>query len=179
MRRLLFALPLCMLLAAGSRADDTVKKVEAVFEPAEAKPGQTVTLKIVVQLADGYHTYPVVQPAPEAKYSVNTIKFPIDGPVVFVGKTADPLGSKTKKGDDYEYVVYPGGGTWTRSAVVSPTATAGATKVVVKLKLMVCDEERCLPPKPYDLEATLKVLEGPAVAIDPKYKAEVEKTGKK
>ena len=34
------------------------------------------------------------------------------------------------------------------------------------MRLLVCDEDRCLPPKPYDLEATLKVLDGPPVAVD-------------
>jgi hypothetical protein len=180
MRRILLAVPLCLIAAAPAVADskDPVQKVEAVFEPAEAKPGQTVTLKITVRLADGYHTYPVSQPAPEAKYSTNTIKFPTDGPVVFVGATVDPAGPKTKKTDDYEYLVYPGGGTWTRKAVVLPSAKAGAASATVKIKLMVCDEDRCLPPKPYDLEAKLQVLDGPAVEVDPKYKAEVDKAGK-
>jgi DsbC/DsbD-like thiol-disulfide interchange protein len=178
MRRILLALPLC-LIAAAARADDPVKKVEAVFEPAEAKPGQTVTLKITVRLADGYHTYPVTQPDPAAKYSTNSIKFPADGPVVFVGETIDPIGPKTKKTDEYEYLVYPGGGTWTRKAVVLPSAKPGDASAKVKVKLMVCDEDRCLPPKTYDLEAKLKVLAGPAVEVEAKYKADVEKAGKK
>jgi DsbC/DsbD-like thiol-disulfide interchange protein len=182
MNRTLLALPLCLALAApipAQPAKDAVKKVEAVFEPAEAKPGQTVTLKIVVELADGYHTYPVVQPAAEARYSVNTIAFPNDGPVVFVGETVDPVGPKTKKGEDHEYLVYPGGGTWVRKAVVSPSAKAGPTTARVKVKLQVCDEDRCFPPKTVELEATLKVLDGPAEKVDPKYQAEVEKAGKK
>ena len=181
MNRMLLALPLGLALAVPcpGQPKDVVKKVEAVFEPAEARPGQTVTLKVVVQLADGYHTYPVTQPAPEARYSVNTMAFPKDGPVVFVGETVDPVGPKSKKSEDHEYLVYPGGGTWVRKAVVAPAARAGAATATVKLKLMVCDEERCFPPKAYDLEATLKVLDGPAEKVDPKYQAEVEKAGKK
>jgi DsbC/DsbD-like thiol-disulfide interchange protein len=178
MRRILFALPFCVLVTAA-HADDVVTKVEAVFEPAEAKPGQTVTLKLTVKLADGFHTYPLTQPSPEAKYSVNSIKFPEGGPIVFVDKTVDPPSPKTKKGEDHEYLIYPGGGTWTRMAVVSPAAKAGPVTAKIRMKLLVCDEDRCLPPKAYDLEATLKVLDGPAVAVDPKYKAEVEKAGKK
>jgi len=182
MRRTLFALPLCLAFAAAAPAQsakEAVKKVEAVFEPAEAKPGQTVTLKITVQLADGYYTYPTVQPAPEAKYSTNAITFPAGGPVVFVGETVDPVGPKAKKSEDYELLTYPGGGTWVRKAVVAPTAKAGATSARVKLKLLVCEEDRCFPPKTHELEATLKVLDGPAVAVDPKYKDEVDKAGKK
>jgi hypothetical protein len=176
---LLAALALVPGAFAQGKAKDAIKKVEAVFEPAEAKPGQTVTLKIVVELADGYFTYPVVQPAPEAKFSVNGITFPKDSPVVFVGDTVDPVQPKTKKVDDYEMLIYPGGGTWIRKAVVPPTARAGSLGTKVKFKLLVCDENNCFPPKTHELEATVKVLDGPAVPVDPKYKAEVEKAGKK
>jgi DsbC/DsbD-like thiol-disulfide interchange protein len=165
--------------AQAPKVSDAIKKVEAVFEPAEAKPGQTVTLKIVVQLADGYHTYPIVQPAPEAKFSTNSIVVPKDGPVIFVGETVDPVEPKTKKVDDYELLTYPGGGTWIRKAVVPPTAKSGAVTAKVKFTMLVCDENACFPPKKYDLEVPLKILDGPAVAVDPKYKAEVEKAGKK
>jgi Disulphide bond corrector protein DsbC len=171
----------CAGAAVGqaNKAKDAIQKVEAVFEPAEAKPGQTVTLKLIVKLASGYHTYPIVQLAPEAKYSANSIVFPKDGPVVFVGDTMDPLGPKTKRVEDYDLLVYPGGGTWERKAVVPPTAKAGMTTSKVKFKLLVCDEDACFPPKTFDLEASLKVLDAAPVAVDPKYKAEVEKAAKK
>lgn len=181
MTRTLLTLPVCLALAGVSLAQpkDAIKKVEASFEPAEAKPGQTVTLKIVVQLADGYHTYPLVQPTPEAKYSVNKVMFPPADAIVFVGTTADPDSPKIKKGEDHEYLTYPGGGTWTRKAVVAPAAKPGDAKVKVQFRLMVCDEDRCFPPKTFDLDATLKVLDGPAGPVEAKYKDEVEKAGKK
>jgi len=182
MRRMLLALPICLAVvvsASAQPAKDVVKKVEAVFEPAEAKPGQTVTLKITVELADGYYTYPTVQPAPEGKYSTNAVVFPAGGPIVFVDKTVDPAGPKTKKVEDYDLFTYPGGGMWTRKAVVAPSAKAGATSAKVKFKLLVCEEDRCFPPKTHELEATLKVLDGPAVEVEPKYRDEVEKAEKK
>ena len=182
MRRILLALPLCLMIAGPASAQpakDAVKKVEAVFEPAEARPGQTVTLKITVQLADGYYTYPVAQPAPEGKYSTNSVVFPAGGPVVFVGETLDPADPKAKKVEDYELLTYPGGGTWVRKAVVAPSAKAGATSAKVKFKLLVCEEDRCFPPKTHELEAALKVLDGPPVEVESKYKAEVEKAGRK
>ena len=147
--------------------------------------GQTVTLKVKVELADGYHTYPVVQPAEEAKYSANKITFPTDGPVVYVGDTVDPVSPKSKMVDDpvakekYEVLYYPGGGTWIRKAVVLPTARAGPVTSKVKVKLLVCDADNCFPPKTVEVEAALKVLDGPAVAVEKKYQAEVEKAGKK
>jgi DsbC/DsbD-like thiol-disulfide interchange protein len=184
MIRTLLTLLVCLVasgtaLAQATKAKDATKKVQAVFEPAEAKPGQTVTLKITVELAEGYHTYPVVQPASEAKYSVNAITFPKDGPVIFVGETVDPVEPKAKKVDDYELLTYPGGGTWIRRAVVLPSAKAGPTTAKVKFKLLVCDENNCFPPKTHDLEATIKVLDGPPVPVDSKYKDEIEKAAKK
>lgn len=182
--RLLFSVALTLIVptlifAQGTKAKDAVKKVEATFEPADAKPGQTVTLKIVVQLADGYHTYPVVQPSPEAKYSANKATFAAGGPVVFVGELVDPVQPKTKKIEDYDLLVYPGGGTWIRKAVVLPGAKAGAGTAKIQFTLLVCDEDNCFPPKKIDLEAKIKVLEGPGVDVDPRYKKEVEKAGKK
>jgi hypothetical protein len=184
MIRVVLSLPLCLMLAGTlvgqtPKSRDATRKVQAVFEPAEAKPGQTVTLKITVVLAEGYYTYPVVQPAAEAKYSVNAITFPKDGPLVFVGETVDPIEPKSKRVDDYELLTYPGGGTWIRRAVVLPSAKAGATTAKVKFKLLVCDENSCFPPKTHELAATLKILEGPAVAVDAKYKDEVEKAAKR
>jgi len=172
------------LLAVGvsfaqDRVKDAIQKVEAAFEPAEAKPGQTVTLKLTVKLADGYHTYPITQPAPEAKYSTNSITFPKDGPVVFVGETVDPVDPKAKKVDDYDLLVYPGGGTWIRKAVVPPSAKPGDTTAKVKIKLLVCDENNCFPPKTVELDAAIKVLDAPAVPVEAKYKDEVEKAGKR
>src|SRR5688572_14234605 len=181
MTRTLLSLPLCLIVVgiAFAQPKDAIKKVEATFEPAQAKPGQTVTLKLTVSLADGYFTYPVLQPAPEAKYSVNALTFPTGGPVVFVGETVDPVGPKTKKAEDHEYLIYPGGGTWVRKAVVVPAAKAGDEKVKVRFRIMVCDEDRCFPPKTFDLEATLQVQDGPPVPVEARYKDEVEKGEKK
>lgn len=182
MLRILLALPLGLTVAAVAAAQpakDAVQNVEAVFEPATAKPGQTVTLKVTVRLADGFYTYPTVQPAPEARFSANALTFPASGPLVFVGKTAEPPKPKAKVLDSIELLTYPGGGTWARPAVVAPDARPGATTVKVKLKLLVCQDDRCFPPKTYELEATLEVLDGPAVPVESKYRDEVEKAGKK
>lgn len=168
---------------ALAQAKNVVEKVEAVFEPAEAKPGQTVTLKITVKLSDGYYTYPVSQPADEAKYSTNKLTFPADTGVLFVGETVDPVLPQSKKitegGESYEMLYYPGGGTWLRRAVVLPTTKAGEISTKVKFKLLVCDKDNCFPPKMIDVEAKVKVLDGPAVPVEKRYQAEVDKATKK
>src|SRR5438128_9064819 len=86
-RMLALAFPLAILVAtvpeqpaAGVQKkgwyEKAVKKIEGKFDPAEAKPGQTVTFKLIVDLNDGYHTYPTVQPDKGAESFVNDIKVP-------------------------------------------------------------------------------------------------------
>src|SRR6476469_7263351 len=102
MKRIAIIAPFAFLLAlmpapASTQKwyDKAVKKVEAKFSPAEAKPGQTVTFTVTIELADGYHTYPTVQTDKQAAAMVNTILFPKPDAVIFVGKTEDPKDAKT------------------------------------------------------------------------------------
>ena len=157
-----------------------VQGVDATFEPAEAKPGQTVTLKVTVRLNPGYHTYPLKQAEPGAAPYVNTIKYPAAGAVVFVGEP-ETLGVKTKadeflKLEELGYV--PGTAVYARQAVVVPTAAAGPVTVTLpSFKLSVCDKDNCYPPRTLTPTATLTVLPGPAVGVDPAYADAVKKAG--
>ena len=156
-----------------------VEKVELTVEPAEAKPGQLVSVKLTVTLAGGFHTYPLVQPDKQAEGMVNRIDFPAAGALIFVGEATDPPLAETKaepllgiKSMHY----YKGKMTYERKAVVSPKATAGAMTVAIpKFVLSICDKDSCFPPKTLTPEASFKVQDGPAVAVDAKYAAEVEK----
>jgi hypothetical protein len=175
-----------LLLAAGPvlaqpSFEQIVKKAEATFEPATAKPGQTVTLKVSVKLLDGWHTYPTMQPEKAAKTYQNKLTFPEGGPVVYVGEFDDPAGAKEKAEPlamIERMLIYPGGATWERKAVVLPSAKPGEAASTVKFRVLVCDKDNCLPPKTLDLEAKLKVA-GDPVPVEKKYQAEVEKARKK
>src|SRR5271163_5015040 len=115
-------LPLSLAPATAQPGiDEVIKKVEAKFEPADAKPGQTVTLKLSVQLLPGWHTYPTIQPDKGARAQANKITFPEGGPVVYVGEFEDPSGAKEKAeplASIEKLLYYPGGATWERKAVV-------------------------------------------------------------
>jgi hypothetical protein len=156
-----------------------VKKVEAKFDPAEAKPGQTVTFKLIVDLNDGYHTYPTVQPDPGAENFVNMIRYPVAGNVVFVGKTIDPKDYDTKEEPVLkikELRVVPGAATFTRKVVVSPKAAPGMLEVKLdEFRLQVCDKNTCFPGLKLDVSAVLKVLDGPAVPVEKDFADEVKK----
>src|SRR5262245_47556429 len=112
--------------------EKAVKKVEGTFTPAEAKPGQTVTFTLPLELNEGYHSYPTVQTDKMAVGMVNTIQFPKPGNVIFVGDVQDPKDTKTKAEPDLgiaELRYCTGKIVYTRKAVVSPKATAGPTTV--------------------------------------------------
>jgi hypothetical protein len=189
MIRLAFLLTICsaaaVLAAPGSGAEDwyakAVKKVEGSFSPAEAKPGQTVTFSLTVQLNEGYHTYPTIQMDKGAANFglVNEIKFPDAGKVVFVGEVQDPKDIKTKSEPDLkilELQYCTGTVVYTRKAVVSPKAPAGMAAVKLKaFNLSVCDKDRCFPPKKVEVEAALKILDGPAVPVEKDFADEVKK----
>src|SRR6185437_2272188 len=178
-----------MLVAALSPADaqkptffdKAVKKLEAKFEPAEAKPGQTVTFQILMEMNKGFHTYPTVQPEKAAENFVNTIKFPKASDVIFVGKLADPKKFETHAEPMLgikELHVLTGTAIYTRKAVVSPKAKAGTAEVKLdSFEVMVCDASNCFPKK-VPLSAKLKILDGPAVPVEKQYADEVAKAVK-
>jgi DsbC/DsbD-like thiol-disulfide interchange protein len=158
--------------------DKAVQKVEASFAPAEAKPGQTVTLRVTVHLHDGFHTYPLVQPDKGAAGMVNKLTFADNPAVVFVGTPRDPKDFQSKAEPDLgiaELRYLPGKVVYERTAVVSPKAAAGPVTVKPTLRLSVCDKDNCFPAKAVTPEATLKVLDGPAVEVAPEYRDEVTK----
>jgi Disulphide bond corrector protein DsbC len=185
MRRIGFAV--LLLLGIGSFGsvqgqtpdfDEVLKKIEATFEPGSARPGETITLKIRVQLRDGWHTYPTEQPEKGAKSQTNKLTVPEPGAIIFVDKTVDPADPKSKAepvlGVD-ELYYYPGGGVFERKAVVSPKAKPGDATVEVKFRVLVCDKNNCLPPKNFLLKANVKVADAPAVPVEAKYADEVKK----
>lgn len=159
--------------------EKAVKKIEASFTPAEAKPGQTVTFSLKVELNKGYHTYPLEQVDKGAEGMVNEIKFPVAGEVIFVGKAMDPKDTKSKpepllKIAELRYC--EGTPIYTRKAVVSPKAKAGtATIKLDSFKLNVCDEDNCFPTKSVPIEAKLKILDGPPVPVEKDFQEEVKK----
>jgi hypothetical protein len=177
-------IPLILIAFAPASAAEpswyanAVESIEAKIEPAEAKPGQTVKFTLTVNLKPGYHTYPLMQADKAAADMVNKLTFPAAGAVIFVGEPVDPPLPLSKAEPELGIKAlnyYVGKVTYERTAVVSPKATAGAAAVkLTEFRLSVCDKENCFPSYKMAPEAPLKVA-GPAVAVEAKYAAEVEK----
>jgi cytochrome c biogenesis protein CcdA len=185
MKRLaLLALTLSVALVRPAVAQEfsfqaAVQSIEARVEPAEARPGQTVTVKVEVKLTEGWYTYPVKQPDQREAASQTKIELPPPGILIFVEPVTDPDHMKSKPGFEGSLGYYPGGLTWEFKAVVSPSATPSDKdkEVPVKLKIVVCyaDETgtgKCLPPKPVTVPAKFRVAGSP-VEVEPKYLAKV------
>ncbi|HEY1379922.1 MAG TPA: cytochrome c biogenesis protein CcdA [Gemmataceae bacterium] len=177
MNRLLLAALLVPLTAAAAPAqvgqrkfENVVKKVEAAVEPATARRGETVTWKLTIELAPGWHTYPTAQPDAEAKTFVNKITPPKGSPLTFVGpvteppdptKTAEPaLGIK-------ELHQYEGRAVWEQKAQVAADAKPGEATVEVTVTVLACDAKGCLPRQKITTKAKLTVSNDPPVRAAP------------
>jgi thiol:disulfide interchange protein DsbD len=157
--------------------ESAVESVRAEIVPADAHPGQTVTYKLIVKLTPGHHTYPTEQTDPNST-AKNTIELPQTGDLIFVDrdkKISDPPDFALVNRGGVMQAEYEGGATWEFKAVVSPKATPGNMSVKLpKVQVLVCDDQNCLPPKKVNVEASVNVSGSP-VAVEDKYKAEVEK----
>jgi DsbC/DsbD-like thiol-disulfide interchange protein len=121
-------------------------KASAVFDPAEAKRGGTVTLKVTLTPAPGYHTYPTKQADAKADAFVTTIEFPGIKDLKPAKEWKEP---KPKIMDEKELMakvgIYEEKAVLENQLTVSKDAAAGAKKIKVKIDTQVCDDKGCIP----------------------------------
>src|SRR5262245_19865670 len=171
---LLFLVATWPASAASLTFESAVQSIEGKIEPAEARPGQTVTYKLIIKLNPGHHTYPTVQPDKSEQASSNRIQLPDPGDLLFVEPVKDPEGLQTKPGAGGTLAYYPEGAVWEFKAVVSPKASAGERKVALKkVQVLICDKDNCLPPKTVKIEAGMRVV-GEPVEVEPQFRDKVE-----
>lgn len=156
-----------------------VAKVESRFIPAEAKPGQTITWQVSLHLKEGYYTYPLRQADKAAASMINELVFLPSTSVIFVGEARDPVKYKSKTEpilgiQELRYL--PDVVVYERTAIVSPKAAPGSTRVATTLQLNICNENNCFPTRAITSEASLTITDGAPVPVDPKYQAEVQKS---
>jgi len=173
-RHLIYAAAL--LIASPVFADnlsfkDVVKKVEARAESTKVRRGEAVVWTLTIEILDGWHTYPTKQADPMADSYENKIKFANDDNVVFVGGLTEPTLIE-KNEDGVKVAMVEKLGVWKRTFVVRPDAKPGKVKVPVKVTILAC-ADRCLQPQTIATEVELTVTDDPPVAVDPKYRAEV------
>ena len=165
--------------SGGPKANDfdDVGSITAEFTPKQAKPGQTVNLKITVTpIGFGWHTYPTEASGPQL--STNTFKPQILPPrkgrpipnFIVVGSVVDPPGLEKKLGDENRF--YPGATTWTVKVLVSPNAPLGTVRFDWDgFKVQICKTDvTCMNAKSQHFPAlSLEILPGPPEPVPAEY----------
>lgn len=157
-----------------------VPRVDASFEPATARRGQTVIWKFSADLAPDQYTYAATQVDPNAQKQSTKFDLPAPGSVIFVGGWKEPpFKAKAELAANINEVRYLDEPklVWERHAVISPEAKPGKINVKSLVTMMVCDSKsgKCLLPVKLAFETPLTISEEPPVEVDPQYKEAVQK----
>lgn len=138
--------------------NDVVMKLDAAVAPASAKPGETIEWKLTVELKKGWHTYPTAQADPNHSNFVTKITFPkIDG-LSFVGDIKEPK-PVIKKDPCGDIATLEGKVEFEQRIKIAADAKPGKIKVAVPVKMIVCSNDTCLPPKAVTVTAMIVVKE--------------------
>ncbi|HMF11215.1 MAG TPA: cytochrome c biogenesis protein CcdA [Gemmataceae bacterium] len=148
-----------------------VPQAWTAFDPATAKPGETVTWKLTVELAPGWHTYPTSQLDPKAEDNVTTITFPQGGEIAFVGELKEPTyksKAEPEAGIGELHYLEDNVLVWERKGVVNTSAKPGRIDVKVPVRIQVCDANRCLPWQELEFVAPIAISTDGSVPPEPK-----------
>lgn len=147
--------------AAGESGQEAVR-VRAVAQHGAAKPGAEVVVAVVLEHAEGYHTWPsagVTLPADVAEFAIRT-SIDLAGPSGWMEKPARvqwpaakdyTLPSLMGDGSMMTVPLYSGRAVAYVTAIVP--ATAGDYELEIAVGYQACDDTACLAP----VETTLKV----------------------
>ena len=153
-----FALLATLLLAlpTAARAQDKFQ-VKAEFEPATAKPGDEVTLRIHATVEHGWHAYGTKEEN-QIPVSLPAKKLALAGLEV-VSPAVIPEGTPTQGplGTQYEL---PHEFTVDQKLRVPKGMAAGPIKISGELKYQICDANSCEPPDAAKFTATLTIEAG-------------------
>jgi cytochrome c biogenesis protein CcdA len=143
---------------AGDPGSDEQLKVSASLHPANAMPGETVTLAIEVIIPEGYYTYPIGD-----EPNSTTLKFTdhagLDSPSTKPRADHPPKVVVTKIGKtDFRQEKYIGRVVWRQAF----KRAAGNASVNGTITLSMCNAQGCLPPEDFPIQVTLG--EGPELA---------------
>lgn len=133
-----------MLLPVWAHGQERMK-VKVTLEPLEAAPGETVTLKVKLDIEPGFHTYPTAQTDPNASSFVTNIRVR-SGPLESAGAAREP-----KPKEKFESALNATIGVYEEPAEieapfkVKADATPGKAKVVFRIQSQACNDQNCLP----------------------------------
>lgn len=143
-------------LAAGSlAAQDRLTITEMAFEPAEAAPGDEVTLVVKGEVEQGYHIYGAMNAIEPTKLRVDDA-----AGLTAIGGPRIPAGVPHKHLGENQFWV-EGTATFRQKFKVPAGMAAGDASVAAVVAYMACTPQFCDPPAEASISATLKVKGGP------------------
>ncbi len=163
MRMPFLALLLAIALSAGAVAQERrIDLAKPRVTPAEAKPGDVVTIAVEVTPHDGWHLYGKLETNGEPP----TIRAGVDWLV--------PKGeAKLPDGDEHDsfgiksyWIDMPF--TIERAFTVAPNAPVGAQKIRPVVGYMACTEQSCDPPTTEPFDIALAIAATTAATVPPK-----------
>ncbi len=121
------------------------------------KAGETIEVRLVATIADGWHLY--AQSQPEGSPVIPT-HISIQGGPLFklAGEIKSPFPTVTLDpnfGVETEY--YEGTATFVISVAIAPSAPPGKQKLQVSAFYQTCTESTCLPPRTDKVELTIEI----------------------
>ncbi|HEX6810782.1 MAG TPA: cytochrome c biogenesis protein CcdA [Planctomycetota bacterium] len=158
------SLLLTLLAPLPAQRGDTKFSLAAAFEPASAKPGDTVTLVLNATVVDGWHAYGTLEKV-NIPVALAPKKLELAG-LELVGAAQIPPGERhaTAIGDSFPL---PNEFTVKQTMKVPAGMAAGDVTVKGALDYQICDENMCLPPTGAKFSAKLQVLAGAGTATAP------------
>lgn len=157
-----FLLLFIALLGAASQIEAQEERMEVTgtLSVKEAAPGEVFTLKLKLDVKEGFHTYPTRQKDPNAAAFVATIKVK-GGDQALVERKGDVKEPETK--DKLDTTLGATIGTYEHPVemevplAIKAKVTAGTAKFTISFVSQVCDEMGCVPySKSMDFEIKVK-----------------------
>ncbi|MDB5391244.1 MAG: Protein-disulfide reductase [Planctomycetaceae bacterium] len=147
-------------------------KTTVRLAPADAQPGDTVSLEIRVDLDPGWHTFTTTLPedraatATELDVDVHDGLLPLPGSADFKADRPHSIKqAKSVSGDVVDQEIYENHVTWTRQFQLSPQASLSQVKVAGSIAFQVCDKGFCLPAKKIKFALPVESNDGSTAAV--------------
>jgi thiol:disulfide interchange protein len=149
-------------VSARAQEDYPAKIVAVEVTPRLALPGTAVTVKIDVEVAQGFHVYGLESPSGQRTHLDPPAKGWPDGV-----RPGDPVETPPREQRSGEEVSKVHDGRWSISLPlkVAADASPGARELSFGLSLMACDALTCRPPKTLPVSMKFSVMDPPTARI--------------
>lgn len=138
--------------------------VSASIAPADALPGKSARIHVNVTLDPGFHTYDIVQP--EMKEVATQLSLSVPAPLQTVGDwTGTPPEEKVE--NQKTIFVHNEGPSWEIDLKIPGETLPGAYTITGKIRLVVCSDSGCLPPRTEEFSLTLNIAGGSSAGPAP------------